>query len=68
MDSVLSYFAHSAELSRFACSFSSTLWSFTASYAWTPRLAPPTPLCDRLFAVGALALRSRYFTTTLSAV
>ena len=70
MDSVLSYSAHSTELSLFfLLALSAPLCgSLHCRISRTPRLAPPTPLCDRRFAVGALALRSRYFTTTRSAV
>ena len=56
--------AHSAELSRFCLHF---VVVYSAVFA-DSCLAPPTLLCGCRFAVSALASRSRYVTTTLSAV
>ena len=60
--------SHKETVSFFSALSAPLCGSFTAPYSRTPRLAPPTPLRGRRFTVGALALRSRYFTTTWSAV
>ena len=68
MGSVLSFSAHSAELSRFCLLFQFHFVVVYSAVSADSCLAPPTPLIRCRFAVGALALRSRYFTTTRSAV
>ena len=68
MGSVLSFSAHSAELSRFCLLFQLHFVVVYSALSADSCLAPPTPLCGCRFAVGALASRSRYVTTTRSAV
>ena len=68
MGSVLSFSAHSAELSRFCLLFQLHFVVVYSAVFADSCLAPPTPLCGCRFAVGALALRSRYFITTRAAV
>ena len=68
MGSVLSCSAHSTELSRFCLLFQLHFVVVYSAVSADSCLAPPTPLCGCRFAVGALASRSRYVTTTRSAV
>ena len=68
MGSVLSFSAHSAELSRFCLLFQLHFVAVYSAVSADSCLASPTPLCGCRFAVGALALQSRCVTTTRSAV